>query len=545
VALSALTRWIVAGAVVVTGACAPLGDTPSGNGSVFGAAFAGPSGSEQTLSFAYSTISERYLRKVAISQVAVDGIAGLATLDGAMTVSREGNSIRLFRDGAAVAQYSAPGDNDTQAWADLTMRVLRDSRGASERLKKATDDQLLKVVFDAALAKLDPFSRYSAPEEARSHRASRNGFAGVGIRYDDMGTQGVEIRSVIPESPAEAARLQAGDVLTHVDGKVVTSMSLDQVSDLLRGDIGSQVAMTLLRKANGRTETVTIRRSLVVPPTVSMVLENGVANIKISGFNQRTASSLANAVREARAKQGPQLKGVLLDLRGNPGGLLDQAVSMADLFMSHGRIVSTEGRHRHSLQVYDATPGDIGEDLPLAVLVDGKSASASEILTAALQDSGRAVVIGTNSYGKGTVQTVVRLPNDGEMTLTWSRFHSPSGYALHGLGVMPTVCTSEGKEKVGALVRAIETSSVLTSELTVWRSSGIDQTDLRTRLRATCPSEKHGDDAAESRLAEDLLQDRSLYSQLLSISSPAVDGNPVITPASVNSAITQAVVKAQ
>lgn len=543
-ALSALTRWIVAGAVVVTGACAPVSDAADGGRSFFGVALAGTNEAEKTLSFAYSTIAERYLRKVAASQVAIDGVAGLTSLDAALSVSRDGNQVQLYNDGKVIGQYAAPGDNDPQGWANLTVRALRDGRAASDKLRQATDDQLLKAVFEATLAKLDQFSRYSAPDEARSHRATRNGFAGVGIRYDEIGARGIEIRSVIPESPAEAARLQPGDVLTHVDGRAVQEMTLDQVSDLLRGDIGSQVAMTLLRKANSRSETVTIRRSLVVPPTVTLTLENGIANIRISGFNQRTSASLATAVRDARTRLGLQLTGVLLDLRGNPGGLLDQAVSMADLFMDHGRIVSTEGRHRHSIQVYDATPGDIAEDLPLAVLVDGKSASASEILTAALQDSGRAVVIGTNSYGKGTVQTVIRLPNDGEMTLTWSRFHSPSGYALHGLGVLPTVCTADGKEKMGALLRALEGSSARAAELAAWRASDIDQTDLRTQLRATCPSEKHGDDAAESRLAEDLLRDQALYSRVLAISSPILRDSQFVAPTTAAQATTQAEVKA-
>ncbi len=542
-ALSALTRWIVAGAVVVTGACAPVSDGGQGGSAFFSVAMAGTSETEKTLSFAYSTIAERYLRKVAVAQVALDGIAGLGGLDPAMTVARDGTVVRLQNDGRIVNQYAAPGDNDPQGWANLTMQALRDSRAASAKLRQSNDDQMLKAVFDAALTKLDQFSRYSAPEEARNHRASRNGFAGVGIRYDEVGTQGIEIRSVIPESPAEAARLQPGDVLTHVNGKPVREMTLDQVSDMLRGDIGSQVAMTLLRKGNGRSETVSIRRSLVVPPTVTLTLEHGVANIRISGFNQRTSASLATAVRDARAQLGPLLKGVLLDLRGNPGGLLDQAVSMADLFMDQGRIVSTEGRHRHSIQVYDATPGDIAEDLPLAVLVDGKSASASEILTAALQDSGRAVVIGTNSYGKGTVQTVIRLPNEGEMTLTWSRFHSPSGYALHGLGVLPTVCTAEGKEKVVPLLKTVETSSTVAAELAAWRASGIDQTDLRTQLRATCPSEKHGDDATDSRLAEELLQDRALYTRVLAISSPAPRDGQFAIPSAAKPVTAQAEVK--
>ncbi|MBV5324033.1 MAG: S41 family peptidase, partial [Rhodospirillaceae bacterium] len=139
---------------------------------------------------------------------------------------------------------------------------------------------------------------------------------------------------------------------------------------------------------------------------------------------------------------GGGLQGVILDLRGNPGGLLDKAVTVVDLFVAQGPILTTKGRHPEATNAFDAHPGDMGEDLAVVVLVDGRSASAAEIVASSLQDSGRAVVIGTNSYGKGTVQTVISLPNDGEITLTWSRFHTPSGYALHGLGVLPALCTS-------------------------------------------------------------------------------------------------------
>lgn len=509
------------------------------------AALAGSGDTEKTLSYAFSAISERYLQKVSVAQVALDSLAGLATVDPAVSVTREGGLVRLRSDGRMVTQYAAPADGDALGWTQIAMQVMRDGRRVSEPMARADDDRLMKVMFDMSLNRLDQFSRYSAPSEARSHRASRNGFAGVGIRYEDIGPVGIEIRAVIPESPAEAAHFQVGDVLTHVDGRPVRGMGLDQVSEQLRGEIGSQVSLTLLRKASGRNETIAIRRSLVVPPTVTMTLDDGVANIRISGFNQRTAASLTKAVQDARSQLGGRLRGVLLDLRGNPGGLLDQAVTMADLFMAHGRIVSTQGRHRHANQVYDASPGDIAEDLPLAVLVDGKSASASEILTAALQDAGRAVVIGTNSYGKGTVQTVIRLPNDGEMTLTWSRFHSPTGYALHGLGVLPTICTAAGQDKAASLLQAVERSAVVTRDLAKWRASDIEQVDQRKQLRTACPPEKHGDDMAESRMAEQLLADQALYARALSLSLPTSSDESFFAPAAARVGGVQAEVKAR
>lgn len=524
-AITALTRWIVAGTVVITGACAPVSEAAIGGTapSFTNTAFAAPSDAERTLVFGYGAIYERYLDKVTIADVALSGLQGLATMDKRLDVRQRGDRVELLADGKVVRDFAAAAENDSVGWAKITLAVTQAARGLSETVGGADEDKALEVVFDSALAKLDPFSRYASPQEARNNRANRNGFAGIGVRYETIGADGIPLNSVIPESPASGAGLKDGDVLTHIDGRPVKAMELDEVSSALRGDVGSQVKLTWTRSGEAASRSAVLRRAIVIPPTVSMTLDDGVANIRISGFNQRTAASLTQSVREARARLGGGLKGVLLDLRGNPGGLLDQAVSMADLFMSEGRIVSTQGRHRHASQHYEASPGDIAEDLPLALLVDGKSASASEILAAALQDSGRAVVIGTNSYGKGTVQTVIRMPNEGEMTLTWSRFHSPTGYALHGLGVLPTICTSEGKRGVANLVNLVaDGRSAVSANLALWRSSNLGQTDLRKQLRATCPSEKHGDDSDDSRLAETLLHDSQLYARVLAVSAPVV-----------------------
>ncbi|MBY0430700.1 MAG: S41 family peptidase, partial [Rhodospirillales bacterium] len=317
---------------------------------------------------------------------------------------------------------------------------------------------------------------------------------------------------------AGRAGIRNGDVLAYIDGIPVDSLDREEVSKRLRGSIGSDVTLSLQPKEAGGVSQVTLRRTLVVPPTVTTKVEDGVATFKVSGFNQRTATSLTDSLRQVQGKMGDGLKGVVLDLRGNPGGLLDQAVGVADLFMPSGRIVWTKGRHPLASQSYDAKPGDIGEKVPLVVLIDGKSASASEIVAAALQDSGRAVVVGTNSYGKGTVQTVIRMPNDGEMTLTWSRFHSPSGYALHGLGVLPTLCTANEQVPETALIADVrEGTSKVGLQLAAWRTSDINRVEERKQLRTSCPSAKHAENLMDSDLGRRLLVDQGLYNRALSL----------------------------
>ncbi|MEK9725517.1 MAG: S41 family peptidase, partial [Rhodospirillaceae bacterium] len=232
------------------------------------------------------------------------------------------------------------------------------------------------------------------------------------------------------------------------------------------------------------------------------------------------ARSVANELKKLKDSQGGRLRGLIVDLRGNPGGLLKQSVKVADLLLTHGHIVSTRGRHPDSLHHYEAGGRDLADGLPTAVLVDGKSASASEI-AAALQDRDRAVLVGTSSYGKGTVQTVIRLPNDGEVTLTWSRLVAPSGYTLHGLGVRPVVCTSGASPTAPDFVRkAVAGGPQARDVFASWRTAGYDDKAGRASLRETCKPERRTGDG-EVRVARQLLADQALYAQALDITAGA------------------------
>ena len=228
---------------------------------------------------------------------------------------------------------------------------------------------------------------------------------------------------------------------------------------------------------------------------------------------------------EVEHDYGANLKGVILDLRDNPGGLLDQAVAVSDLFLSSGRIVSTEGRHPRSFQRYEAHGGDKLSGKPLVVMINGRSASSAEIVAAALQDLGRAVVVGTNSYGKGTVQSVFRLPNDGELTLTWSRFHAPSGYTLQDLGVLPNLCTSDARQTADAIARNLRDGRLQTAKtLEAWRQEAQPNETRRQQLRASCPQNKDTDTdrVRETEVARRVLDDTLLYSQALKLSVPEI-----------------------
>lgn len=510
-------RWVLASCLLAAGSCAPSSQaTLVSPGAAYDVVEA-----EQTLAFGYTSITERYLERVTAATVALEGMRGLTTLAPELVVTRLGGKVLLSASGRLVTEYPAPADDDVRGWARLTLTMAVDARGASSAVREASLDTVYQVVFDATLARLDPFSRYASPKEARDHRASRNGFGGIGIRFE-LVDGGARLIEVMDGTPAKAAGLKLGDIIVRVGDTPVAGLDREGLSGRLRGPEDSEVALTIRREGE-MVETVTLRRALIVPPTVTATLKDGIAEFKIASFNQRTATNLAEALKAARGKLGASMKGVVLDLRGNPGGLLDQAVQMADLFVAHGPIVSTRGRHPLASQFYDARPGDLGESLPVVVLIDGKSASAAEILAGALQDAGRAVVIGTNSYGKGTVQTVIHLPNDGEMTLTWSRFYTPSGYALHGLGVLPALCTADDRqppEKLLGDIADAKAGGALTAELSEWRAAKLDELERRKRLRAICPGSKHGEVALDLILAERLLGDRAAYGRALALSAP-------------------------
>ncbi len=497
-------RWFTAALLILAGSCAPVShERGSGTGP-------GYAGAERVFAFGYTSIVDRHLDPISPGAIAFEGMRGLASIDPEIGLDQSDGKIRLTAADHVVAEYPQPADGDTRGWARLTVTAALDARSLSDTLRSADVERVYEAVFDATLSRLDLFSRYSGAKEAREHRASRSGFGGIGIRFEQIEGE-TRITEIMDETPAAAAGLQTGDNNTHVDGERVDGMEREELSQRLRGPVASTVVVTVRR--GFKPIEASLHRALIVAPTVFAGLHDGIAELRITSFNQKTAASLTTELTALRAKAGTGLKGAVLDLRGNPGGLLDQAVAVADLFVAQGPLVSTRGRHPLASQSYEARPGDIGEDLPLVVLVDGKSASAAEIVAAALQDSGRALLVGTNSYGKGTVQTVIHLPNDGEMTLTWSRFHAPSGYALHGLGVLPTLCTNPD----AGLARSEE---ALAANLGQWRLAAVEDGGTRRTLRGLCPAQSRADAAGDLTAARHVLADPGLMGRLLALSMP-------------------------
>ncbi len=503
-----------AGLLLAVSACAPLPPPEAENSAEFPRVLA-----RETLTFGYGRIVEKYLDVLAVDAIAMEGIRGLSSLDPSITVTRRDDSIIVSHGDRTIGQYRAPEANNVANWAALTVDVAAAGRSASREMRQANIEKIYEAVFDGALANLDIFSRYAGPEEARESRAKRDGFGGIGVNYVANGA-GLRITQVLPGTPAEAAGLQKDDIITHIDGDATATMTSLTVTERLRGPLRSRVNLIVQRNDEIPPRFVSLDRGLIIPSTVTAKTTNGILNVQIASFNQNTATSLTEAVEAALSPPGRPLRGIVLDMRGNPGGLLRQAIRVADLFLNEGDIIDTQGRHPDSFQHYEATGADIARNLPLVVLTDGRSASAAEIVAAALQDRGRAIIVGTTSFGKGTVQTIIPMPNDGEVTLTWSRLLTPSGYALHGLGVRPNVCTSGlVGEDLAAINRVLAGEASAGESVKAWHRVGLYDQKSRDALRQECPAERHKDDM-ESRIAHRLISDPVLYAHALDLASP-------------------------
>jgi carboxyl-terminal processing protease len=324
---------------------------------------------------------------------------------------------------------------------------------ASPALRQAGPEGMLKSGFEELFNHLDPYSRYLTPDEARGARLRRIGQAGLGLRLASQRGGGVVLAAVAPESPAARAGLRVGDRVLAVDGIALATLDLAAATALLEGPEGS-IATLRLQRGRNRPE-VQVQRSPVPPETVQASRREGTLWIRIAGFSQATDSRLADILGEAFVARSPAPSGVVLDLRGNRGGLLSQAVGVAGAFLPGGVVARTGGRHPDAIRTYAAPGPDLTDGAPLVVLIDGRSASAAEIVAAALADRRRAVVVGSASMGKGLIQAVVPLPNGGELLVTWSRVLAPQGWPIQGLGVLPALCTSLGAEATARALAAL------------------------------------------------------------------------------------------
>ncbi|WP_323034666.1 S41 family peptidase [Pararhodobacter sp.] len=311
----------------------------------------------------------------------------------------------------------------------------------SQYVTEADSGALINAAINGMLNSLDPHSSYLPPEDYEDMRVqTRGAFGGLGIEITQQEGY-VRVITPIDDTPAFHAGVQPGDLITAVDGVSLLGLTLPEAVDLMRGPVGSEIIVTLLREGVAEPFDLSIIRDTIQIRAVRSRIEGSIAVMRVTTFNEQTYDNLAQQLEEAIAELGgiENLQGVVLDLRNNPGGLLLQAISVSDAFLERGEIVSTRGRDETEGERHNATPGDLIEGRPMVVLINGGSASASEIVAGALQDHNRAVVVGERSFGKGSVQSLIPLRGNGAMRLTTALYYTPSGRSIQALGVAPDI----------------------------------------------------------------------------------------------------------
>jgi carboxyl-terminal processing protease len=361
------------------------------------------------------------LEPVSFRYAVSDGLGALRKLDPALPLQLP----------------SQPENDNWQGWSALTYQTIK----ASPVLGQLPPEEVYQPFFAAFLADLDGFSHYLSPEDADTMEEWNSGYGGIGVTFERKGTQFL-IMDVFVGSPAAQAGLRAGDEVLTIEGQPVTQLSAKEFAERVRGPIGQPLRLGVQSRESEAREVV-VARARVIPSTVQRTMNGELAIIRISRFMQGTVGEFRKAARQA-AWSGA--KAVALDLQHNPGGILESATEIGALLVPRGPVAKMVGRHANGNNNFNGGGADILNGLPLYVLIDSQTASAAETLTAALQDRGRAVVLGSTSFGKGSVQNVGVLPHGGELAVTWARLYAPSGYSYMRQGVQPDVCLSRAEQ---------------------------------------------------------------------------------------------------
>jgi len=342
------------------------------------------------------------------------------------------------------------GTADTETYRQLNMFGDVFERVRAEYVEEVEDSALIEAAIQGMLSSLDPHSTFLSADAYGEMQVNTKGeFGGLGIEVTMEGGV-VKVVSPIDDTPAHRAGIQPGDLIIGIDGEQVFGLTLGEAVDRMRGPVHSEIIVTVKRDGIEQPFDVSIIRDIIRIKSVKARAEENVAVIRITSFNEQTDGGVKRAMNDLTREIGQDLQGVVIDLRNNPGGLLDQAIAVSDAFLDKGEIVSTRGRGSRGGQRFNARSGDIAQGLPIVVLINGGSASASEIVAGALQDHKRAIILGTRSFGKGSVQTIVPLPGEAAMRLTTARYYTPSGRSIQATGIEPDIFVEAGTIEIAS-----------------------------------------------------------------------------------------------
>ena len=346
---------------------------------------------------------------------------------------------------ALMAQAKNGSEDKNRVYEQLNLFGEVFDRIRSGYVEDVNSSDLISAAIRGMLTSLDPHSGYMPPESFQDMQVdTRGAFGGLGIEVTQEDGF-VKVVSPMDGTPASEAGIQSGDFITHVDGEAILGLTLSEAVDKMRGPVGSEVSLTIVRNLDEEPFDVVIIRDVIKLTAARVRVEDGVIIVRVTTFNEQTTPNIKKGIKEKIEELSGKdnVSGFIIDLRNNPGGLLSEAISVSDMFLNQGEIVSTRGRNNGQAKRYSASKGDLAENKPIIVLINGGSASASEIVAGALQDHKRAVILGTKSFGKGSVQSVIPLGENGAMRLTTARYYTPSGRSIQALGVVPDIIVEQ------------------------------------------------------------------------------------------------------
>ena len=461
---------------------------------------------------ALAFMAPRTLEPVPVSQLTIWGLHGLTALDPDLNAGLSGGQLHLAAKDHILLTQPPPADNDVDGWAAAAARMASVAVAVSVPVRRAGTQGVVQSFFDELFNHLDPYSRYVPPGDAAEDRERRSGDAGAGLRLVQRGSA-IIVAEAITDGPGALAGIRPGDSIVAVDGQPARGVDAPTVMSWIAGPDGTSVVVAW-RDRGGRVRSAELERAMVPPETVVSQRVGDLLLIQISAFNHSTDDHLAHAIELGIAGTHPP-DGIVLDLRGNRGGLLGQAVAAADMLLPPGIVAITAGRDPEATRIWRSGTAELAQDMPVVVLVDGRSASAAEILAAALADRGRGVVVGSSTLGKGLVQTIAPLPDGGELFVTWSRVLAPRGWPIQGLGVLPQVCTSLGQNNLRMQLASLANGEQPMAEaLAIERAARAPLPPAQVlAIRSACP-------AAEGReldldTARTLIHDPAAYAAAL------------------------------
>jgi len=422
---------------------------------------------------------------------------------------------------ALTAQFGAPRlaspahAASTYEYLDLFGDVFERTRSAY--VEEVDEKELIEAAINGMLTSLDPHSSYLNPDNFTDMQDDTKGeFGGLGIEVT-MEDGFVKVVSPIDDTPAAKAGVKANDFITHIDGESVLGMTIGEAVDLMRGLVNTDIELTIAREGEEEPIEMTLTRAVIEIKAVRHRIEGDVGVLRISKFSEKTFQNLAESIAEIKDELGANaVSGYIVDLRNNPGGLLTQAVAVSDAFLDQGEIVSTRGREQRNADRYNAQKGDLADGKPVVVLVNGGSASASEIVAGAIQDHRRGIVVGEKTFGKGSVQTIMPLASKGAIRLTTARYYTPSGRSIQALGIEPDIIVEqvelkEGEEKSS---RRSYSESQMRGSLS---NDSLTDEDKKTRADQEALHQRRlelREEDYQLSYALDLLQGLSVYSSL-------------------------------